>query len=63
MLHDLGWRIHDNWEGGDEVDQEHDLHQDLLPASRHGHDNVVRDQVTQGVVAGHSHREVNQEQN
>ena len=42
VLHNLRWGIHDDGECGDEVNQEHDLHQDPLPASRHGHDNVVR---------------------
>ena len=62
VLHDLRWGIHDDGECGDEVNQEHDLHQDPLPASRHGHDNVVRYQVTQGEVAGNSHWEVDQKQ-
>ena len=63
VLEDLGGRVHDDGEGGDEVDQQHHLHHRPLPPPRHGEHDVVLHEVAQRVVAGHRHREVDEEQN
>ena len=64
VLEDLGRRIHDDGEGGDQVEEQHHLHHDPLPAPGHGQHDVVRDEARpQGVVAGHRHGEVDEEQN
>lgn len=63
VLQNLCRWVHDDGEGGDQVEQEHHLHGDLLPAPGHGQHDVVGDEARpQGVVASNRHREVDEEQ-
>ena len=63
VLQDLRWGVHDDREGGDQVQEQHHLHSDPLPAPGHGQHDVVGDEARpQGEVAGDSHREVDEEQ-
>ena len=59
---ELSWRVGDDGEGWDEVEEQHDLHRDLNGAGWHGEHYVVLDPVPQGeVTAGYG--EVEEEQN
>ena len=63
VLQDLRWRVHNDGEGGDQVEQKHHFNSDLLPAPGHGQHDVVGDEACpQGEVAGNRHREVDEEQ-
>ena len=59
----LGWRVGDDGKCCDEVEQQHDLHHHPLPPTGHGQHDVVLHLVSQGEVAAHSDREVNEEEN
>ena len=63
LLEELGRRVGDDGVGGDEVEQQHDLHSHLLPASRHDQHDVVLHLVTQSKVAARGHGHVDTEQN
>ena len=63
LFKELCWRICDDREGRNEVEQEHDLHNNSLPAIGHGEHNVVRNMVAKREVTGRCHRKVDQEQN
>ena len=41
LLKELSWGVGDDGEGGDEVEEQHDLHQHLHPTPWHRQDNVV----------------------
>ena len=59
----LCWGVHNDGEGGDEEQQEHHVHGDLLPAPGHGQHDVVGDEAgPKGVITGNRHREVDEEQ-
>ena len=63
MFKELRRGVGDDRVGGDQVEQEHHLHGDLLPARGHGQHDVVGDEAgPQGVITGNRHREVDEEQ-
>ena len=62
MFKELCRGVGDDGVGGDEVEQQHHLHSDLLPAPGHGQHDVVSNLLTQGEVATRGHGEINAEQ-
>ena len=62
MFKELRRGVGDDGVGGDQVEQEHHLHGDLLPAPGHGQHDVVSHVRTDGEVAAGGHGEINAEQ-
>ena len=62
-LEKLSWRVCDDREGGNQVEEQHDLHQDLHPAGRHGQHDVVLYEVTEREITTSGNRDVKKEQN
>ena len=62
-LEKLSWRVCDDREGGNQVKEQHDLHQDLHPAGRHGQHDVVLHEVTEREITTSGNRDVKKEQN